>query len=49
MSLESFIRAMPKAELHVHLGGSIQPETLLTLAKRNQVSLPARTVEELCE
>ncbi len=47
MSLESFIRAMPKVELHVHLEGSIQPETLLTLARRRQIALPANTVEEL--
>ncbi len=47
MSLESFIRAMPKVELHVHLGGSIQPETLLLLARQNGSDLPARTVEEL--
>ncbi|MFQ5611180.1 MAG: adenosine deaminase [Anaerolineae bacterium] len=45
MSPESFIRAMPKVELHVHLEGSIRPETLLTLARRNGVSLPADTVE----
>ncbi|HEX5368547.1 MAG TPA: adenosine deaminase, partial [Dehalococcoidia bacterium] len=47
MSLESFIRAMPKVELHVHLGGSILPETLLLLARRNGADLPARTLEEL--
>ncbi len=47
MSLESFIRAMPKVELHVHLEGSIQPETLLRLARRNHKPLPARTVEGL--
>jgi aminodeoxyfutalosine deaminase len=43
--LESFIRAMPKVELHVHLGGAIQPETLLILAGRNNLTLPADTVE----
>jgi adenosine deaminase len=43
MSLESFIQAMPKVELHVHLEGSIQPETLLVLARRNGVTLPAET------
>src|SRR5262245_52992048 len=47
MSLESYIRAMPKVELHVHLEGAIQPETLLTLAQRNGVALPADTVAGL--
>lgn len=32
----AFIQAMPKAEIHVHLEGAIQPETLLTLARRHQ-------------
>lgn len=49
MSLEAFIRTMPKVELHVHLEGSIQPETLLKLAQRNQVQLPVHTVDELRE
>ena len=47
MSLESYIRAMPKVELHVHLEGSIQPATLLALARRNGVPLPASTVDGL--
>lgn len=49
MSLESFIRAMPKVELHVHLEGSIQPATLLELARRNDVRLPAEDVAGLQE
>jgi len=47
MSLDKFIRSMPKVELHVHLEGSIRPETLLLLAERNSVTLPATTVEGL--
>jgi adenosine deaminase len=49
MSLESFIRAMPKVELHVHLEGSTRPETLLQLARKHDVPLPARDVEGLRE
>lgn len=46
-SLASFIRDMPKVELHVHLEGAIQPATLLKLAKRHHVALPADDVEGL--
>jgi adenosine deaminase len=47
MSLDQFIRLMPKIELHVHLEGSIRPATLLALSKRNGVALPADTLEGL--
>ncbi|HEX3641306.1 MAG TPA: adenosine deaminase [Ktedonobacteraceae bacterium] len=45
--IQRYLRAAPKAELHVHLEGSIQPTTLLTLAKRNGVELPVQTIEEM--
>jgi len=41
MDLLEFAQRMPKAELHVHLEGSILPRTLLKLARRNHISLPA--------
>src|SRR6266700_2280598 len=44
--IERYLQAAPKAELHVHLEGAIRPETLLTLAKRNNISLPVTTLEE---
>jgi len=47
MSIEQYLQEAPKAELHVHLEGSVRPTTLLTLAERNAVSLPVSSVEEL--
>lgn len=47
MTLSDFVRAMPKVELHVHVLGAIQSETLLKLAQKHQVELPANTIEGL--
>jgi aminodeoxyfutalosine deaminase len=41
MSLTSYLRAAPKAELPIHLEGAIAPATALALASRNGVTLPA--------
>lgn len=47
MSLASFLRAIPKSELHVHLEGAMRPRTLLALARRRHVDLPADDVAGL--
>jgi adenosine deaminase len=47
LTIEEFITQMPKVELHVHLEGSVRPQTLLKLAKRHRVQLPAMTIEGL--
>ncbi len=41
VSIEPFLRKMPKVELHVHLEGTFRPATLLSLARKNGVPLPA--------
>lgn len=45
--LESFVRGLPKAELHLHIEGSLEPELMFELAKRNRIDLPFKSVEEI--
>ncbi len=47
LDMKSFIRNMPKVELHLHLEGTIEPEMLLKLAKRNNVEFPYSNVEDV--
>jgi adenosine deaminase len=42
-----FIAALPKAELHIHIEGSLEPEMMFALARRNRIALPFATVEAL--
>ncbi len=43
----NFINKLPKAELHLHIEGSLEPELLFAIAKRNNINLKYATVEEL--
>ncbi len=45
--LRAFVAGMPKAELHIHIEGSLEPELIFALAQRNGVSLPYPDVESL--
>ena len=44
--MHDFLRALPKVELHLHIEGSLEPELMFALAKRNGIELPYATVQE---
>jgi len=43
--MNAFINGLPKAELHLHIEGSLEPELMFDLARRNKISLPFSSVE----
>lgn len=45
--MTDFIASLPKAELHIHIEGSLEPEMMFALAQRNGVSLPYDSVEAI--
>jgi adenine deaminase len=45
MTDNDFIAALPKAELHLHIEGSLEPELMFALAKRNRIDIPFASVE----
>lgn len=43
----NFLKALPKAELHLHIEGSLEPELLFELSKRNNIEIPFSSIEEI--
>jgi adenosine deaminase len=49
MELVDFVRQLPKAELHVHIEGTLEPEMMFDLAQRNGIEIPYNSVQEIRE
>jgi len=47
MNTKDFIEGLPKAELHIHIEGSFEPELMFEIAKRNNIKIKYKSVEEL--
>jgi adenosine deaminase len=47
MSVESFIQALPKVELHIHLEGAVQRDTLLMIAEQNEINTTVKNFRQI--
>ena len=47
MNLLEFIKKSPKAELHLHIEGTLEPEQMLALAKKNNIQIPFKNINEV--
>ena len=45
--MQNLIKALPKAELHLHIEGSFEPELMFEIAQRNQIEIPYKTIDEV--
>ena len=46
-TIENFIKKVPKTELHLHIEGSLEPELMFRLSKRNKIEIPFESIEEI--
>ena len=46
-NMDAFIRGLPKAELHIHIEGSLEPELVFALAAKHGVALPYPSVTNI--
>ena len=49
MCISHYCQSVPKAELHIHIEGTLEPELMFELAQKNSVQLPYKTVDEVRE
>jgi len=47
MSIVEFIKKVPKTELHLHIEGTLEPNQMFELAKRNNISIPFQNIQEV--
>jgi len=47
MNIEEFIKKSPKSELHLHIEGTLEPELMFSLAKRNNIDIPFKNVDDV--
>lgn len=47
LSIKSFIKKIPKAELHLHIEGTFEPELMFKIAKKNNIELKYKSIYEL--
>ncbi len=47
MNIIEFIKKTPKAELHLHIEGTLEPEHMFVLAKRNNIQIPFTNINEV--
>jgi len=47
MIMKNLIQKLPKAELHLHIEGTLEPELMFRLAKKNDIKIPYKTIDEV--